>query len=864
MSDSELLSAALKYASLGWHIFPLHQIIRKPDGSAACGCGNEKCASPGKHPRIKWKAGATCDIAQVRAMWLRWPRAGIGLATGPSGLVAFDLDGLTGVETFRHLSGGVRCQTARARTARGAHVFFRGEAPTSSDPVTKLDVRSTGGFVVLAPSPHASGHVYSWEVPPWPLDEGSGAGCGVDVIEPWNVPDPIAECPPALLEYARKKKAARGGRVEGRTRRIELGGSSPGKGSGDGITLPAYLELAREDFGDRLDAMLNAPDWAEVARALACIPADCSMDEWVRVGMALHQASNGSLQWLDLWDKWSSTSKGVGPGKGEYAGRDKLEYSWSNWKTDGGVTLGTLFDLAFRHGYKRVGDNSEPKPGELYPPAPQAAAEGEHPSTRAQESEKAAHSSDHAESLRARPKGLNGHTIDPAASDFFANLNSESDNPLIRLNKEFAVIEDWGGKCRVLSWVPSPIDRGVKVPSFQDFKSFSERFANKYVTVKKTKHFKDGDVEVDEDVQLGAQWLRWTGRRTYRHLELAPNQPAELANGNFNLWQGWGVMPAAGRWDRMRDHIGEILAGGNSEAADYILKWAAWCAQHPEAAALVALVLRGGKGVGKGLFFTSLRAIFGAHGLQIFNRSHLVGSFNAHLRNCLFLFADEAFWAGDKQGESVLKGLITEPIVVIEQKGVDGVAWPNRLKVGMAANARWVVPASADERRYAVFDVADTRQQDLTYFGAIHDELKAGGLAAMLWDLLTLELGGWSPMMVPHTKALQDQKDLSMSPLVDWWHGMLAGDGEMRFEADGPKEWTAHELLQEIKEALPWSRVSAKALGDFVRERGATSKHTMKGNVWIFPKLAEARATFEKQFGSREWKITPDKWGIEK
>ena len=54
----------------------------------------------------------------------------------------------------------------------------------------------------------------------------------------------------------------------------------------------------------------------------------------------------------------------------------------------------------------------------------------------------------------------------------------------------------------------------------------------------------------------------------------------------------------------------------------------------------------------------------------------------------------------------VLKGLITEPLLMIEQKGIDPVQWPNRVHVAMAANADWVVPASAGERRYAVFKCA--------------------------------------------------------------------------------------------------------------------------------------------------------------
>ena len=847
MTDTELLRAALAYADLGFFIFPIRKMFQPADGGLICSCRlGAQCQSPGKHPAVKWATEATCDPDAIRRWdWRRY--GGIGCACGPSGLLVLDLDGPKGAETFAHLSGGVRCTAPVAKTARGGHVFFAGDAPTSSDPETKLDVRSRGGYVVLAPSPHASGVAYRWVVPP-----------SADLMPP--------PCPPALLDYARAKKK-RPGRYGARAPSEVVNEQGGSIGSvRNPVTLPDYLmasiqaDEGKPELAARVLARLEAPDWEEVAAALACIPPDCKMDEWIRVGMALHQASRGSLQGLDIWDKWSSG------GGDKYRGRGETEYKWSTFKqVPDGVGLGTLFALALQRGYKKgyligreeVMPHSD-RSGLLHESASDPVPRQNE--TRPPDDVRAPGAVDSAgESGAGEEHPANGHAHSDQSA-FFSQFNSTPANPLIRLNQEFAVIEDIGGKCRVMSWIPSPLDKGVRVPSFQDFRSFSERFGHKYITVKKTKHLKDGDVDFEEDVQLGTWWLKWTGRRTYRHLELAPNQPAELDNGNYNLWQGWGVMPARGRWDRMRDHIETVLAGGDATAADYILKWSAWAVQNPGLPAKVALVLRGGKGAGKGAFLSAMRTLFGAHGLQIYNRAHLVGSFNAHLRNCLFLFADEAFWAGDKQGESVLKGLITEHVVVIEQKGVDGIAWPNRLKVAMAANNAWVVPASADERRYAVFDVSDSRKQDHAYFDALHEEMRAGGLEAMLWDLLTMNVGAWSPRLVPQTKALQDQKDLSMSPLMEWWYGLLTGDGELRFEQH-PKDWPAHQLLQEVTECMPRVGMSAKRLANFMYERGAVNRHTRTGSIWTFPPIDKARAAFEKQFGPRAWKIGVEEWG---
>ena len=105
--------------------------------------------------------------------------------------------------------------------------------------------------------------------------------------------------------------------------------------------------------------------------------------------------------------------------------------------------------------------------------------------------------------------------------------------------------------------------------------------------------------------------------------------------------------------------------------------------------------------------------------------------------DALFLFLDEAFWAGDKQGEGTLKALITESTLMIEPKGVDSFQMPNRLKILMASNNDWVVPASADERRYFVLDVPDTRKGDKAYFSALAAAIEGDELAALLDYLLS-------------------------------------------------------------------------------------------------------------------------------
>ena len=64
-----------------------------------------------------------------------------------------------------------------------------------------------------------------------------------------------------------------------------------------------------------------------------------------------------------------------------------------------------------------------------------------------------------------------------------------------------------------------------------------------------------------------------------------------MVDGRLNLWRGWGIEPHPGDWSLLRRHIEEVLAGGNKEAADYIIRWIAWAFQNPAERAEVALVI---------------------------------------------------------------------------------------------------------------------------------------------------------------------------------------------------------------------------------------------------------------------------------
>ncbi len=172
----------------------------------------------------------------------------------------------------------------------------------------------------------------------------------------------------------------------------------------------------------------------------------------------------------------------------------------------------------------------------------------------------------------------------------------------------------------------------------------------------------------------------------------------------------------------------------------------------------VALVLQGDKGSGKGTFVSIFGLLFGPHFIQLVQKNQLVGNFNAHMREAYLVFADEAFFAGDKQAEGALKAIITEPLLMLEQKGIDAVQIRNFINIIFATNNAWAVPASEDERRFVVMVLSNIKKQNHAYFKLIQKQMvENGGLEAMLFDLLNFDLSSVNLRKIPKTKALTSQ-----------------------------------------------------------------------------------------------------------
>lgn len=554
-------------------------------------------------------------------------------------------------------------------------------------------------------------------------------------------------------------------------------------------------------------------------------------DDWIKIGMACHHASDGHA-WSEFLS-WSVDDP-------EYSGREEeIERHWQSFGTS-------------KRDVKLVTYRSLLKSVEEY------GGKGK---------EKALDAARHAVACAdfedevldwTPPKPSGPETVAQEQARLLASLNGEF----------FTVLR--AGKYAV-GW-----QRKNKMYGHDEVQFYSESAIRKHLDRNTVRVEKDGDVK---RVPLGKWFLAHPGRRHYDDIVFDP-MPGAVHDATLNLWSGWSVDPVEGDWEPFRRLILDVLCSGDLEAYHYVLNWCARMVQRPHLPGEVVLAFVGAKRTGKGTFGRAMTQLAAPNGVHVIQQSQLTGKFNAHLAMKIALFADEAFFTGDPQQASTMKGLATEDSFLAEPKGVDAFRVPNMLHIVMASNSEWVVSADQEEQRFAVFRVkaenAKQFKRDIGY-GVLFDErgqVKASILSAFLHEMLQRDIAGWRPQEhIPETEGLVEQRleTLLQDPRVRWWYRCLTRvvPGHDRMS----RGWQHRELIagpflkqefyreyQEMIEELPYVRKRHKleALAKWLRATfgyGMDARAENNRKAWLLPPLDQCRRDFEQVFkvGSIDW-----------
>lgn len=367
---------------------------------------------------------------------------------------------------------------------------------------------------------------------------------------------------------------------------------------------------------------------------------------------------------------------------------------------------------------------------------------------------------------------------------------------------------------------------------------------------------------------IGDYWLTWSGKRTYDEVVFFPER--DLGPRFYNKWRGFRVKgtpykdatdAAKKGFDDFMSHLRRNIAGDNEDHARWIEGYFAHLVQRPWEKPGTCLVLRGAKGVGKNVFVERMTNLVPPmNWVLVDNARYLTSHFNEHFEECLLFILDEAVWGGDKSADASLKGLTTAGKTRIEPKFGKSRLVDSFVRPIILGNEEWMVPASHDERRYAVFEVKDHHKQNQVFFQALCDNMdKNGGLSVLFDYLKRFDLSTVNVKQIPHTNALLLQKEAGMDMLTSYLRDSLAAG--FLLNSEFTDQWP--ETIQRTHFRDAYSRYCASrritsrietdvALGRKIQYLLNTSNGNRArldgklGYVYPFLPLDEARVAFSK------------------
>ncbi len=429
-------------------------------------------------------------------------------------------------------------------------------------------------------------------------------------------------------------------------------------------------------------------------------------------------------------------------------------------------------------------------------------------------------------------------TVEAPAEPVTINGKIVTDNELTiltEMNETYAHIVI-GAKHRIMTFKPCSVDG--KRMTFESIKDFYNYFEHK--------------PKIAESNQ-GRTWFKWPEKRFYSDgIGYYPDK-TKAPHKLFNTFQGFGCQPVAGNVSLILNHIHDVLCGGDAIAATYFIEWLAHLFQKPATKPSVAILMKSAEGTGKGTLYKLLKRMLGANASQVNGHYQLTGRFNSVIAGKLLIFGDEVDLTSKAVFDKV-KGIISEPTISLELKGIDAEPIPNFARFIFAGNHDQILRAGTRERRFLVLEPSSQKVDDKKYFKVLNDLIDGDGAAYFLKYLLNLDISSFNPYKAPATKGLIEEKLSSLTPILSFFNEELHKEkpfnGAVRLYAS---ELISTYMLWAESNNIAFTPATArsqlgKALSNFdIKKIGRAGRR--KGIYYDLPNNQDFKVVFSKYLG---------------
>lgn len=271
----------------------------------------------------------------------------------------------------------------------------------------------------------------------------------------------------------------------------------------------------------------------------------------------------------------------------------------------------------------------------------------------------------------------------------------------------------------------------------------------------------------------------WTSnnpeQRVAEEVGVYPNEKLCPSN-HFNMWRKFSMEmindyePKLAERDIILNHI-KILCNNEESVYDYFIKWIAQMIQYPEMKSTCATLISK-QGAGKGTLMRLFEKMLGNK--KIFQTTtpsrDVFGEFNGQMANSFLVNLDELSKKDTKDSIGIIKGLITEPMLTINNKQISKFDIISYHRFIITTNNEEPITTDKDERRLFIIKSSDEKCGDKEYFSLLYEYLADVNVVKTCYEYFKSIPGvdKFDKLPLPCTAYHKELKEMSKSPIESW------------------------------------------------------------------------------------------------
>jgi hypothetical protein len=367
----------------------------------------------------------------------------------------------------------------------------------------------------------------------------------------------------------------------------------------------------------------------------------------------------------------------------------------------------------------------------------------------------------------------------------------------VGLNMKWAFKQHYSDLCLPDGWEPAP---EMKISVGRDYESVKRQFeqthlliSNKAVFIRQTETDNiimtktqlitsneriSYDALIKDEIQSKCFILDWLkDGENHMKYDMAVYPPdIQCPDSVFNLWRPFAMervescQKDENAISMIRGHI-KILCGNDPVVADYLELWIAQMIQFPSVKS-VCPTLISDEGAGKGTLMRLFERMLGAEKiLQTTKPSQNVwGNFNGQMKNAFLVNLDELSKKEGEGADGYIKGLITEPKMTINEKGIIPYEISSYHRFLITTNNEDPVKTSKKDRRKLIIRASDELIGNRDYFDKMYAMLEDENAVKSIYEYFKALPGAdkFSNVPMPETQYHKDIKEAQTSPIEMW------------------------------------------------------------------------------------------------